>query len=60
MKQDIAPLLLISVSDSRAQARQECEKMPRIFTLACEVMKPFADATIKSDEAYRQMPKRIG
>ena len=60
VKQDIALAFPIHVSDSRAQARQECEEsLMHFFRMASEVVKPLANTTIKSYEAYQQLQERI-
>src|SRR4029450_1858603 len=53
-KQDIALAFPVHVADSRAQARQECEaSLMHFFSLAGELIKPLAEAPIKTFEAYQ-------
>ena len=60
VKQDIALAFPVHVSDSRAQARQECEEsLMHFFEMASQVVKPLAGATIKSYEAYKQLQERL-
>lgn len=58
--QDIALAFPVHVAPSRAQARQECERsLMHFFSLAGELLKPLADAPVKSFEAYQELQVRI-
>jgi alkanesulfonate monooxygenase SsuD/methylene tetrahydromethanopterin reductase-like flavin-dependent oxidoreductase (luciferase family) len=60
VKQDVALAFPVHVSESRARARQECEaSLMHFFSLADELIKPLADAPIKSYEAYQQLRDRL-
>jgi alkanesulfonate monooxygenase SsuD/methylene tetrahydromethanopterin reductase-like flavin-dependent oxidoreductase (luciferase family) len=60
VKQDIALAFPVHVAESRAQARRECEEsLMHFFSMAGELIKPLADAPIKSYEAYQQLQERI-
>ena len=59
-KQDIALAFPVHVSASRAQARQECEEsLMSFFKAAGELVKPLANAPVKSYERYQQLRDRI-
>jgi alkanesulfonate monooxygenase SsuD/methylene tetrahydromethanopterin reductase-like flavin-dependent oxidoreductase (luciferase family) len=60
VKQDVALMFPVHVSDSRAQARQECEtSLMHFFKAAGERLKPLGSATIKSFEAFQQVLERL-
>ncbi len=57
---DIALAFLAHVVPSRAQTRQECEKsLMNVFSLAGELLKPSANAPVKSFEAYTELLARV-
>jgi alkanesulfonate monooxygenase SsuD/methylene tetrahydromethanopterin reductase-like flavin-dependent oxidoreductase (luciferase family) len=59
-KQDVALAFPVHVSDSRAQARRECERsLMHFFSMAAELIKPLTDAPVKTFEAYRQLQERV-
>jgi len=59
-KQDIALAFPVHVAESRAQARRECEQsLMHFFSMAGELIKPLADAPVKSYEAYQELQERI-
>jgi alkanesulfonate monooxygenase SsuD/methylene tetrahydromethanopterin reductase-like flavin-dependent oxidoreductase (luciferase family) len=59
-KQDVALAFPVHVAESRAQARRECEaSLMSFFKVAGELIKPLANAPIKSYEAYQQLQARI-
>ncbi len=60
IRQDVALMFPVHVSDSRAQARQECEaSLMHFFKAAGERLKPLRNATIKSFEAFQQVLERL-
>jgi len=60
VKQDIALAFPVHVAEGRAQARRECEpSLMHFFSMAGELIKPLADAPIKTYEAYQQLQARI-
>ncbi len=60
IKQDVALAFPVHVADSRAQARQEFEtSLMHFFSMAGELVKPLANAEIKSYEAYRELQARL-
>lgn len=60
VKQDVALAFPVHVAASRAQARQECEpSLMHFFSLAGELIKPLADAPVKTFEAYKELQARI-
>lgn len=60
VRQDVALMFPVHVSDSREQARQECEaSLMHFFKAAGERLKPLGNATIKSFEAFQQVLERL-
>jgi alkanesulfonate monooxygenase SsuD/methylene tetrahydromethanopterin reductase-like flavin-dependent oxidoreductase (luciferase family) len=60
LDQDVALMFPIHVSDSREQARQECEaSLIHFFKAAGERLKPLGNAAIKSFEAFQQVLERL-
>ena len=60
VKQDVALMFPIHVSESRAQARRECEaSLMHFFRTAGERLKPLGETTIKSYEAFREVLARL-
>jgi hypothetical protein len=50
----------VHVSDGREQARRECEaSLMHFFSMAGELIKPLADAPVKTFEAYQQLQERV-
>jgi alkanesulfonate monooxygenase SsuD/methylene tetrahydromethanopterin reductase-like flavin-dependent oxidoreductase (luciferase family) len=59
-KQDVALAFPVHVSSSREQARRECEKsLMHFFSMAGELIRPLADAPVKTFEAYQQLLERV-
>jgi alkanesulfonate monooxygenase SsuD/methylene tetrahydromethanopterin reductase-like flavin-dependent oxidoreductase (luciferase family) len=59
-RQDVALMFPVHVSDSRAQARQECEaSLMHFFRTAGERLRPLGEATVKSYEAFQQVLARL-
>src|SRR5215471_11178339 len=59
-KQDVALAFPVHVSESREQARRECEaSLMHFFSMAGELIKPLADAPVKTFEAYAQLQERV-
>jgi alkanesulfonate monooxygenase SsuD/methylene tetrahydromethanopterin reductase-like flavin-dependent oxidoreductase (luciferase family) len=59
-KQDVALAFPVHVSSSREQARRECEKsLMHFFSTAGELIRPLADAPVKTFEAYQQLLERV-
>jgi alkanesulfonate monooxygenase SsuD/methylene tetrahydromethanopterin reductase-like flavin-dependent oxidoreductase (luciferase family) len=59
-KQDVALAFPVHVSESREQARRECEaSLMHFFSMAGELIKPLADAPVKTFEAYQQLQERV-
>src|SRR5262249_50219228 len=59
-KQDVALAFPVHVSGSRQQARSECERsLMHFFSMAGELIKPLADAPVKTFEAYQQLQERV-
>jgi probable F420-dependent oxidoreductase len=59
-KQDVALAFPVHVSQSREQARRECEaSLMHFFSMAGELIKPLADAPVKTFEAYQQLQERV-
>jgi alkanesulfonate monooxygenase SsuD/methylene tetrahydromethanopterin reductase-like flavin-dependent oxidoreductase (luciferase family) len=59
-RQNVALAFPVHVSDSREQARRECEpSLMHFFIMAGELIKPLADAPVKTFEAYRQLEERV-
>ncbi len=60
VRQDVALMFPVHVSDSREQARQECEaSLMHFFEAAGERLKPLSTAPVKSFEAFQQVLKRL-
>lgn len=60
VRQDVALMFPIHVSDSRQQARQECEaSLMHFFKAAGERLKPLSTAPVKSFEAFQQVLERL-
>ena len=60
VRQDVALMFPVHVSDSREQARRECEaSLMHFFKAAGERLKPLGNATIKSFEAFQQVLERL-
>jgi len=60
VKQDIALAFPVHVAASRAQARQECEEsLMSFFKAAGELVKPLANAPVKSYERYEKLRERL-
>ena len=60
LDQDVALMFPVHVSDSREQARQECEaSLMHFFKAAGERLKPLGNAAIKSFEAFQQVLERL-
>jgi len=59
-RQDVALMFPIHVSDSREQARQECEaSLMNFFRAAGERLRPLGETAIKSYEAFQQVLARL-
>jgi alkanesulfonate monooxygenase SsuD/methylene tetrahydromethanopterin reductase-like flavin-dependent oxidoreductase (luciferase family) len=59
-QQNVALAFPVHVSDSRAQARRECEgSLMHFFSMAGELIKPLSDAPVKTFEAYQQLQERV-
>jgi alkanesulfonate monooxygenase SsuD/methylene tetrahydromethanopterin reductase-like flavin-dependent oxidoreductase (luciferase family) len=59
-RQDVALMFPIHVSDSREQARRECEaSLKNFFRAAGERLRPLGETTIKSYEAFHQVLARL-
>jgi alkanesulfonate monooxygenase SsuD/methylene tetrahydromethanopterin reductase-like flavin-dependent oxidoreductase (luciferase family) len=59
-KQDVALAFPVHVSDSRENACRECEKsLMHFFRMAGELMRPLAEAPVKTFEAYKQLEERV-
>ena len=59
-KQDIALAFPVHVAESRERARQECEaSLMSFFKAAGDLIKPLANAPIKSNETYQKLRDRI-
>ena len=60
VKQDIALAFTVHVSDSREQARRECEaSLMHFFRSAGERLRPLGETTIKSYEAFQHAVARL-
>jgi len=60
VKPDIALAFPVHVAESRAQARRECEpSLTHFFSMISELLKPLAETTIKTYEAYQQRQARL-
>ncbi|MBM4256176.1 MAG: LLM class flavin-dependent oxidoreductase [Deltaproteobacteria bacterium] len=60
VKQDVALMFSVHVSDSREQARREYEaSIKNFFRAAGERLKPLGDATIKGYEAFQEAVKKL-
>lgn len=59
-RQDVALMFPIHVSDSREQARRECEaSLKNFFHAAGERLRPLSETTIKSYEAFQQVVAKL-
>jgi alkanesulfonate monooxygenase SsuD/methylene tetrahydromethanopterin reductase-like flavin-dependent oxidoreductase (luciferase family) len=59
-KQDVALAFPVHVSSSREQARRESEpSLMHFFSMAGALIKPLADAPVKTFEAYQQLLERV-
>ena len=59
-RQDVALMFPVHVSDSRAQARCECEaSLMNFFRMAGERLRPLRETTIKSYEAFQPALTRL-
>jgi alkanesulfonate monooxygenase SsuD/methylene tetrahydromethanopterin reductase-like flavin-dependent oxidoreductase (luciferase family) len=60
VKQDVALAFPVHVSDSREQARRECEaSLMHFFRAAGERLRPLSETTIKGYEAFQQALARL-
>ena len=60
VKQDVALMFSVHVSDSREQARRECEaSLKNFFQAAGERLKPLGETTVKSYEAFHDAVKKL-
>jgi alkanesulfonate monooxygenase SsuD/methylene tetrahydromethanopterin reductase-like flavin-dependent oxidoreductase (luciferase family) len=60
VRQDVALMFPVHVSDSREQARRECEaSLMHFFRAAGERLRPLSETTIKSYEAFQQVLSRL-
>ncbi|MBI3247051.1 MAG: LLM class flavin-dependent oxidoreductase [Deltaproteobacteria bacterium] len=59
-RQDVALMFSVHVSDSREQARHECEEsLMNFFRAAGERLRALSDTTIKSYEAFQQVAAKL-
>jgi len=59
-KQDVALAFPVHVAESRTQARRECEaSLMSFFKVAGELIRPLANAPVKSYETYQKLRARI-
>jgi alkanesulfonate monooxygenase SsuD/methylene tetrahydromethanopterin reductase-like flavin-dependent oxidoreductase (luciferase family) len=60
VKQDVALMFSVHVSDSREQARRECEaSLKNFFQAAGERLKSLGETTVKSYEAFHDAVKKL-
>jgi len=60
VRQDVALMFSVHVSDSRAKAREECEaSLMNFFKAAGERLRPLGEKTIKSYEAFQQAVAKL-
>ncbi len=60
LKQDAALMFSVHVSQSKAQAREECEaSLMNFFRAAGERLRPLGETTIKSYEAFQQVVAKM-
>jgi alkanesulfonate monooxygenase SsuD/methylene tetrahydromethanopterin reductase-like flavin-dependent oxidoreductase (luciferase family) len=60
VRQDVALMFPVHVSDSREQARRECEtSLMHFFQAAGERLRPLGETAIKSYEAFQQVLSRL-
>ncbi|MGE4091595.1 MAG: LLM class flavin-dependent oxidoreductase [Candidatus Binatia bacterium] len=60
IRQDVALMFSVHVSDSREQARRECESsLKNFFRAAGERLRPLGETSIKSYEAFQQAVAKL-
>lgn len=60
VRQDVALMFSVHVSDSRAKAREECEaSLMNFFKAAGERLRPLGEQTIKGYEAFQQAVAKL-
>ena len=60
VQQDVALMFSVHVSDSREQARRECEaSLKNFFRAAGERLRPLGETTIKGYEAFQQVAAKL-
>ncbi len=61
VRQDVALMFPVHVSDSREQARRECEaSLKNFFQAAGERLRPLGETAIKGYEAFQQVVAKLG